>query len=206
MRQIRYQFDEKLICCPWLDSKNPNKWLNVYFLFHLCRRLAELLKYHKFDSVEMEAFSKVIKRMKELQFLFPDLESSGSSNEPASPLASRSPSLLSPPTSSIHSSLRSSSPHLSPRSSPIPDIREPKSTQWVSTSRNYQQQYNPSIIIDTFGVVHCLLQVLLSSSILDHKQYNTSVFAHISICYRTFIPVCPTTLVHRWFIPIPNIS
>ena len=79
----------------------------------------------------MEAFSKVIKRMKELEFLFPDLDGSISSHEP---VASRSPLALSPPTSSVHSSICSTSPHSSPKSSPTHEAPEPKNSQWVSAS------------------------------------------------------------------------
>lgn len=41
--------------------------------FHFCRHFSELFRYHKYetDSVDLKAFTDVIKRMKQLEVLFP---------------------------------------------------------------------------------------------------------------------------------------
>ena len=109
------------------------KLLCVYLIDF--RRLSELLKYHKYESVDMKVFTKMIKKLKELQPLFPQLEkdytcSVAPTQPPSSPasLPSTSSPLLAPPPSSPHSSVSFSSPP----SSPLRQSPEPENTKWVS--------------------------------------------------------------------------
>ena len=46
---------------------------SLRYSFWFCRRFSELFRYHKYetDSVDLKAFIDVIKRMKQLEVLFP---------------------------------------------------------------------------------------------------------------------------------------